>query len=167
MISKKINRVLNGQIQAEFYASYLYLAMSAYAERANLPGFAAWMRRQSEEENSHAMRLFDFVLDRDGRVSLGEIAEPPGEFGTPLEMFEKVLEHERKVTKKIDEAYHQAVSERDWATAVELEWFVSEQVEEEKTAGDIVARIAMAQNEPIGLLLIDQELGSSEQPGAD
>ena len=159
MVSKKINQVLNGQIQAEFYASYLYLSMSAYAEGANLPGFAAWMRRQSKEENSHAMRLFDFLLDRDGEVRLHAIGEPPGEFGTPLEMFEKVLEHERKVTKMIDEAYSQAVSEKDWATAVELQWFISEQVEEEKTAGDIVARLKMAQDEPALLLMVDQELG--------
>ena len=158
MLSQNMNEVLNLQIQDEFQASYLYLAISAYCEEQNLPGFAAWLRAQSEEERTHALRLFDFLLRREGHIELQEMGQPPSGFGSPLEMFEAVLEHEKKVTKRIDKAYSAALEERDNATAVELQWFITEQVEEEKTAGDAVAQLRMAGNDTVALLMVDREM---------
>ena len=162
MLSQNMNEVLNLQIQDEFQASYLYLAISAYCEEQNLPGFAAWLRAQSEEERTHALRLFDFLLRREGHIELREIGQPPSGFGSPLEMFEAVLEHEKKVTKRIDKAYKAALEERDNATAVELQWFITEQVEEEKTAGDIVAQLRMVENDTVALLMVDREMAGRE-----
>ena len=162
MLSQNMNDVLNLQIQDEFQASYLYLAISAYCEEQNLPGFAAWLRGQSEEERTHALRLFDFLLRREGHIELQEIGQPPSGFGSPLEMFEAVLEHEKKVTKRIDKAYRAALEERDNATAVELQWFITEQVEEEKTAGDVVAQLRMAGNDTVALLMVDREMATRE-----
>ena len=163
MLSKKITEVLNTQIQAEFSASYTYLAMAAHCESLYLPGFAKWMRRQSEEERAHAMRLFDFVLDRDGEIELRPIEAPPGSFGTPLEMFEKVLQQEQGVTAMIHQAYKKALDDNDHATEVELQWFITEQVEEEKTTGDIVARLRMVGDDTATLLMVDNELGAGEE----
>ncbi len=162
MLSENMNEVLNEQIQAEFQASYLYLAMSSYCEELNLPGFGGWLRTQSEEERVHALRLFDFLLSREGHVELREIDRPPSGFGSAQEMFEAVLEHEKKVTKRIDEAYRAALEERDNATAVELQWFITEQVEEEKTAGDIVAQLKMVGDNSVALLMVDREIAGSE-----
>ncbi len=162
MLSKNMNEILNQQIQAEFQASYLYLAMSSYCEELNLPGFAGWLRAQSEEERVHALRLLDFLLSREGHVGLRKIDGPPSGFGSPLEMFETVLEHEKEVTKRIDEAYRAALDERDNATAVELQWFITEQVEEEKTAGDIVAQLTMVGEDTVALLMVDREMASRE-----
>ncbi len=162
MLSQNMNEVLNRQIQDEFQASYLYLAISAYCEEQNLPGFATWLRAQSEEERTHALRLFDFLLRREGHIELREIGQPPSGFGSPLEMFEAVLEHEKKVTKRIDKAYKAALEERDNATAVELQWFITEQVEEEKTAGDIVAQLRMVENDTVALLMVDREMAGRE-----
>ena len=162
MLSQNMNEVLNRQIQDEFQASYLYLAMSSYCEEQNLPGFAGWLRAQSEEERAHALRLFDFLLRREGRIELREIGQPPSGFGSPLEMFEAVLEHEKEVTKRIDEAYRAALEERDNATAVELQWFITEQVEEEKTAGDVVAQLRMVEDDTVALLMVDREMPTRE-----
>ena len=162
MLSQNMNEVLNRQIQDEFQASYLYLAISAYCEEQNLPGFAAWLRAQSEEERTHALRLFDFLLRREGHIELQEIGQPPSGFGSPLDMFEAVLEHEKKVTKRIDKAYRAALEERDNATAVELQWFITEQVEEEKTAGDVVAQLRMVGNDTVALLMVDREMAGRE-----
>lgn len=159
MLSKDMNTVLNKQIQVEFQASYIYLAMSAYCDSLYLPGFAAWMRRQSEEERGHAMRLFDFVLARGGDVVLLAVDKPDSEFGSPLDMFETVLNHEKNVTKKIHDAYKKALKQTDHATEVELQWFITEQVEEEKTAGDILARLKMVGKDTATLLMLDNELG--------
>lgn len=161
MVSKKMSQILNEQIQTEFEASYLYLAMSAYCELQNLPGFSAWLRQQSEEERAHAMRLFDFLLNREGTVELRQIGKPSSKYGTPLKMFNTVLAHEQEVTKKIDQAYRAALEERDNATAVELQWFITEQVEEEKTAGDIVARLKMAGDDTVALLMVDREMAGT------
>ncbi len=162
MLSKNMNEVLNQQIQAEFQASYLYLAMSSYCEELNLPGFGGWLRTQSDEERAHALRLFDFLLSREGHIELREIDRPPSGFGSALEMFESVLEHEQEVTKGIDEAYGAALEERDNATAVELQWFITEQVEEEKTAGDIVAQLRMVGDDTVALLMVDREMATRE-----
>ncbi len=162
MLSKNMNEILNQQIQAEFQASYLYLAMSSYCEELNLPGFAGWLRAQSEEERVHALRLLDFLLSREGHIELRKIDGPPSGFGSALEMFETVLAHEKEVTKRIDEAYRAALDERDNATAVELQWFITEQVEEEKTAGDIVAQLTMVGEDTVALLMVDREMASRE-----
>lgn len=162
MLSENMNDVLNSQIQAELQAAYLYLAMSSHCEESNLPGFATWLRTQSEEERGHAMRLLDFVLSREGHVELLQIDQPPSEFGPPLKMFDAVLEHEKIVTRRIDKAYREALDEHDNATAVELQWFITEQVEEEKTAGDIVAQLRMVGNDTVALLMADRGMATRE-----
>ncbi len=162
MLSQKINKVLNQQIQSELYACHVYLAMSAYADSQNLPGFASWMRQQSEEERLHALRIFDYLRDREGKIEIGEIKRPPADFGSPLEMFQSALEHERKVTKEIHHAYDLASKEHDHATMVHLQWFISEQVEEERTASEITARLKMVGSDLPSLLFIDQELAARQ-----
>lgn len=160
MPSKRMQEAINEQIQNEFYASYFYLSMSAYCEGQNFPGFAHWMRLQGEEEMAHAMKLFDYLNDRGGRVVLQTIAKPPADFESLREMFQQALDHEREVTKLIHNLYKIAKEEDDYPTEVELQWFIKEQVEEEKTAAEIVDRLQMIKNETIGLLMLDQELGS-------
>ncbi|MEE8160819.1 MAG: ferritin [Acidobacteriota bacterium] len=160
MPSKKIEKAINDQIQNEFYASYLYLAMSAYCESINFPGFAHWMRQQNQEETEHAMKLFDYLHDRGGRVTLQEIKKPPANFRSALDMFQQALKHEQAVTKSIHALYGLAQRENDYPTAVELQWFVTEQVEEEKAAGDIVERLKMIGKDTTALYLMDRDLGS-------
>ena len=159
MLSKTIQDALNQQIKHEFYSSYLYLSMSAYFEASNLPGFARWMRIQSQEEHEHAMKFFDFVNDRGGSVELQALDQPPGEFQSPLDVFQQALEHERKVTGLINRLYELAVKEGDYATQVRMQWFVTEQVEEEKNAGQIVEQLKMTGGQPAALLLLDNVLG--------
>jgi len=160
MTSKKIEKAINDQIQNEFYASYLYLAMSAYCESINFSGFAHWMRHQSQEETEHAMRLFDYLNNRGGKVILQAIKKPPATFRSALDMFQQALKHEQSVTKSIHNLYSLAQRDKDYPTAVELQWFISEQVEEEKTAGDIVGRIKSIGRDATALYLMDQDLGS-------
>ena len=159
MLSKTIQEALNQQIKHEFYSSYLYLSMSAYFETANLPGCARWMRIQSQEEHEHAMKLFDFVNDRGGSVELQALDQPPGEFQSPLDVFQQALEHERQVTALIDRLYELAVKEGDYATQVHVQWFVTEQVEEEKNASQIVEQLKMTGGQPAALLMLDNVLG--------
>ncbi|HHJ53428.1 MAG TPA: ferritin, partial [Caldithrix abyssi] len=141
MISKTMEKAINQQINYELYSEYYYLAMAAYCESIDLAGFAAWMIAQAEEERQHAMRLFKFLIDRDGRVVLDKIDKPQTEYKSILDMFEHVLEHERFVTSKITELYELAVKENDYPAQVELQWFIQEQVEEEKTAKDIIQQL--------------------------
>ncbi|MFP4343296.1 MAG: ferritin [Anaerolineales bacterium] len=159
MLSGKLQTMLNEQIKNELYSGYLYLAMSAYCETENLPGFAHWMREQAKEEQEHAMRLFDFINDRGGQVVLHAIDQPPVEFGTPLELFQAVYEHEQKVTRLINELYAAAVEENDYASQVMLHWFIDEQVEEEKNAGDVVALLERVGDHVNGLVMADRALG--------
>ncbi len=154
-----VNRI-NAQIKHELYSAYLYLSMSAYCETLNLGGFANWMRKQSAEEVEHAMKFFAYVNDRGGRVVLHAIEQPPVDFGTPLEVFQAVLEHEQKVTALIHELYALAVAEKDYAAQVMLHWFIDEQVEEEKNATDIVAQLEMIGGHANGLLMLDHQLGA-------
>ncbi len=158
-LNRKIEEALNQQIQSEFYSSYVYLSMSGYSDSQNLPGFSAWMRAQSEEERGHAMRLFDYVQNRGGRVRLASIAEPKAEFESPRVMFEEALCHEQSVTRTIHDLYRLAQEEKDYATEVELQWFVQEQVEEEKTIQDILAQLAMIGDHPAALVMLDHRLG--------
>lgn len=156
MLSDQLETALNEQLNKEAYSSYLYLAMSAHFEQANLPGFARWMRLQAAEEQGHAMKFFDHILERGGIVRLGSIAEPPHVFGGPLDVFEQALEHERMISASIDALFPVA----DPATVSLLQWFATEQVEEEQTVGQIVESLCMAGTEGPALLLLDRELGA-------
>lgn len=159
MIKERILKALNDQINREFYASYLYLAMAAHFDLQSLDGFARWMFKQSEEEYGHAMRILNHVLERGGRVELQPIAAPPSEFGTPLDIFRQALEHEQRVTGYINDIYKMAVEEEDYATQSLMEWFVNEQVEEEDTIGRIVDRLELAGDNRAAILMLDAELG--------
>lgn len=160
MLSKSMLKALNEQINHELYSSYLYLSMSAHFQEANLPGFAHWMALQSKEEYEHAMKIFRYITERNGRVVLDAIDGPPTEFKKPLEVMKQVLEHEKKVSGLINRLYEMAVKEKDYPTQVMLQWFITEQVEEEKTAGDIIEQLKMVGDMPAGLIMLDRQLGS-------
>ena len=162
MLDQDMQNAINTQIRNEYYSSYLYLSMSAYCESRNFPGFASWLRRQSEEELVHAMKLFDYMADRGARVVLESIDQPPSEFGTLLEVFEEVLEHEREVTGMINSLYDLALSQNDHATSVVLHWFIEEQVEEEKSAEDAVEKLRLAADNGAALMILDADLGSRQ-----
>ena len=159
MLGPEIQDAMNEQIKSELYSAYQYLSMAAYCESANLPGFASWMRAQAREETDHAMKFYDFVLDRSGRVVLRGIEGPVVEFGSPLEVFEWALGHEQKVTAMINDLYGLAVRENDYASQAFLQWFVTEQVEEEKNTGDVVETLKMIGDKSEALFLLDRELG--------
>jgi len=158
MFTEALHTGFNAQIQKEFYSSYLYLAMAAHFEAVNLPGFAAWMKKQADEERSHAMKLWDYVYDRGGKVELLAIEQPPSVFGKPLQMFQQVLEHEQKVTASINALYALAGSEGDAAAQIYLQWFVTEQVEEEKTVTDLIAQLKMSGDQAFGVLFMDKHV---------
>ena len=163
VLSKTMLNAINEQIQKEYYSSYLYLAMSSYCEANNLPGSAKWMRIQSQEELSHAMKLFDYVFDRGGHVTLEAIAQPPAEYKSALEVFKQVLEHERIVTASIHKLYALSVKEDDYASQIVLQWFVSEQVEEEKNATVIVEQLKVVGDSKTSLMLLDRHLAKRGQ----
>jgi ferritin len=165
MISQGVQDAVNEQINHEFFSAYIYLSMSAYFENANLPGFANWMKVQATEEVTHGMKLFDFINDRGGRVLLKPIAGPPTEFTSPQDVFEQALKHEQAVTKMIHKLYETANEAHDFATQVALQWFIAEQVEEEKSADLIVEQLKMIGSDRPALLILDRELGA-RQPGA-
>ena len=160
MLNPAIEQALNDQIQKEFHSAYIYLGMSAYFEAENLPGAAHWMRHQAEEEQEHAMKIFDFINDRGGRVALQAIGEPPAGYGSPLAVFEAAYAHEQKVTRSIHDLYALAVKENDYPTQVMLQWFIDEQVEEEKNASAIVAQLHMVGDSPAALFMIDRQLAA-------
>jgi ferritin len=164
MLSKKLQDAMNEQIKNELYSAYLYLSMSAYCEAANLPGFAHWMRMQAQEEEAHAMKFYDFIYERGGRVVLQAIDQPPFEFPSPLAVFEQTLEHEQKVTGMINDLYALAVEEKDYASQIFLQWFVTEQVEEEASATQILETLKMIGDKGHALIMLDRQLGSR---GAD
>ncbi|MBM4424819.1 MAG: ferritin [Chloroflexi bacterium] len=167
MIGKSVQDAINNQINMEFLSSYIYLSMSAHFEHENLPGFARWMHAQGEEERLHAMKLFNFINDRGGRVALQAIAQPPVEFGSPLEVFQKALEHEQKVSASINALYGLAAKEGDYAAQVMLQWFINEQVEEEKTATAIVEQLKRIGNDGPALLILDREMGARKAGGEE
>jgi ferritin len=158
MISKKMQGALNEQIRHEINSAYLYLSMSMYAVSMNLPGFASWLRVQWQEELAHAMKLAEIVQDRGGRVTLEALDKPPGEFKSPLDVFQQVLSHERKVTALINKLFENAVKENDYATQVEVQWFIKEQVEEEKNAGAILDQLRLAGESGPSLMMVDRAL---------
>jgi ferritin len=160
MLSKTVQDAINQQIKHEFYSSFLYLSMSAYFESVNLPGFAHWMRVQSQEEHEHAMKFFDFVNDRGGSVELQAIDQPPGEFQSPLDVFQQALDHERQVSSLIHQLYKLALKENDYPTQAHLQWFITEQVEEEKNASQIAEQLKMTGGQSAALLMLDRELAA-------
>ncbi len=159
MISEKMQGALNGQLNAEAYSSYLYLSMAAYFQHINLGGFANWMRVQAQEELMHVMKYYDFIDGRGGRVVLKPVEGPPTEWESPLAAFEAAYEHEQKVTGLINELVELALEGRDHATNIFLQWFVTEQVEEEDSANEVVQRIKLMGDATGGLFMLDQELG--------
>jgi len=164
MISKEMEQAFNEQLNKELYSAYLYLAMSAYCAAEGFPGFSHWMRLQYEEEMMHAMKLYDYILERDGSVQLQQIDQPPREFGSPVEVFEKTLAHEQFITQSINDLIALAVDERDFASQAFLQWFVTEQVEEEANVKDILAPLRMIGKEGGGLMMIDQKLARRAAP---
>ncbi|MFO0904689.1 MAG: ferritin [Pirellulales bacterium] len=160
MLSAVVQEALNDQINTELYSSYNYLAMSAYCERVNFRGCAQWLRVQSQEEYQHAMKLYDFLLARNGRVVLREVRAPRTDYDSIPEVFSEALLQEQDVSRRIDSLYELAFKERAFAALVELQWFISEQVEEERTARDIVAKLDLVKADPSALLDLDRELGS-------
>ncbi len=150
----------NRHINAEFYSSYLYLSMSTYCESVDLPGFAHWMRIQSQEEYTHATKLIDYVEDRDARVTLLPIEQPPIEFDSVEDVMRQTLAHEQHVTSLINELYEAATGAGDYATQIMLQWFITEQIEEEKTARDVIAALEMVSGRSDALLLLDRDMGA-------
>lgn len=166
MLSQAMQSAVNDQINNELYSSYSYLAMSAYLENEQFRGCAKWMKMQSGEEYAHAMRLYNFLIDRQCRVVLKPISEPQGEFESVVQVFERALAQEQTVTSQINGLWELAFNEKQFAALVELEWFIQEQVEEEKTAREIVHKFQMVRTDPAALLDLDRELGA-RQPEAD
>lgn len=162
MLSKAVKDAINEQIKNEIYSAYLYLSMSAHCQAINLPGFAHWMRLQTQEEISHAMKLFDYLNDRRARVVLQAIDQPPAEFKSPLDIFQQALEHEQKVTGMVHRLYELAVKENDYATQVEVQSLIKEQVEEEKSASDVVEKLKLIGDDGTGLLMLDRQLGARQ-----
>ncbi len=159
MISKKLEHAINEQINAELFSSYLYLSMAAYFSSVSLPGFASWMKIQAEEELSHAMKFFDYINERGGKVTLKDIEASQWQWNTPLEVFEHVYSHEQKVTGLINNLVDTALQEKDHATNNFLQWYVAEQVEEEASADEIVNKIKLMGDQGNALFMLDQELG--------
>lgn len=164
MFNEKIQDAMNEQIKNELYSAYLYLSMAAYCESINLPGFAHWMRMQEEEERMHAMKFYDFIHERGGRVILQAIDQPTAEFESPQDVFNKTLEHEQKVTAWINNLYALAVEEKDYASQIFLQWFITEQVEEEDNASQIIETLKMIGDSHRGLLMLDRELAQRAAP---
>ena len=159
MINKNLEKAINDQINAELFSAYLYLSMSAYFESVNLSGFANWMRIQAQEEQSHAMKFFDYLNERGGRVILTDIEASQSEWKSPIDVFKHVYSHEQKVTGLINDLVDMAIKENDHASNNFLQWYVAEQVEEEANASAIVNKLELMGDTGNALFMMDQELG--------
>jgi len=159
-MNAKVFAAINDQINSEFQSSYTYLAMASFCDRQKFYGASKWLRLQSEEERQHGLKLFDFVLARDGVVELKAIAQPSASFESLAAVFEQALAHEQAVTGQINGLYELCFAEKAFAEMTELHWFLTEQVEEEKTAREIVAKFRMVKGDPAAILDMDRELGS-------
>lgn len=159
MISNAMQKAINEQINKELYSSYLYLSMAAYFENRNLPGFAKWMHTQADEEREHGMKFFQYLLDRGGKVELKAIAAPEIDWKTNLDVFKQVQEHEAAVTASIYALYELALTEKDYPSQAMLQWFITEQVEEEKNAADIVQQLELIDARGTAVLMLDHQLG--------
>ena len=165
MLSKAMQDAINEQIKNELYSAYLYLAMSNYYEEKNLGGFANWLKVQFQEEQGHALKFMEYIQERGGQVVLKAIDQPPSSFGTNMEVFQQVLEHEKKVTGWIYKLYELALKENDYPTQLMLQWFINEQVEEEKNASDIIASLGMIEAHETAVLMLDHDLGHRKAGG--
>lgn len=159
MLTERMENALNAQINAEMYSSYMYLAMAAYFEDKSLPGCAAWMKAQAQEELFHAMKFFDYVHERGGRVELQAIQTPPNEWTSVVAVFEDTLAHEQKVTALINDLVDLALELKDHATNNFLQWFVAEQVEEEESVKAVADKLKLMGEAAGGMFMIDRELG--------
>ena len=159
MLSEKMEKALNEQLNAEMYSAYLYLSMSAHSEGISLNGFSNWMMVQAQEEMEHAMKFYNFIQERGGTIALKSIDGPPTSWNSPLALFEAVLEHEQKVTGLINDLVDLAIAEKDHASNIFLQWFVTEQVEEEDNASEAINQIKMVKEDKSGLFMLDRELG--------
>ena len=162
MISKKMEEALNKQINAEFYSSYLYLSMAADFAAKNLEGFAHWMNVQAQEEWGHGMKIYSYINGQQGKVKLEKIEGPPTEWASPLEVFEAAYKHEQEVTSLINNLVSLATEENDHATSIFLQWFVTEQVEEEGSAAAVVEKLRMVGDKPQGLFMLDRALAQRQ-----
>lgn len=169
MLDEEMVSAINKQLNAELYSGYLYLSMAAYFESTDLSGFANWMRVQAQEELSHAMKFYDYLVQRGARVILTEIETPPTEWDSTIAVFEHVYEHEQMVTGLINKLVDLAISISDHATNNFLQWYVAEQVEEEESASGALQKVKLAGEDNSGILMLDQELGSRvfHPPAAD
>jgi ferritin len=158
MIGKPMQDAMNEQINKELFSSFLYLSMAAYFEDKNLAGFANWMRIQADEEHEHAMKFYDFILERGGRVTLKAIDAPKTDWGSNLEVAEEVAAHEKKVTASINDLYELALKEKDYPAQIMLQWFITEQVEEEKNADELVANLKLIEERGTAVFVLDHQL---------
>ncbi|MBZ0202161.1 MAG: ferritin [Ignavibacteria bacterium] len=157
MLSKKLAQELNNQMNNEFFSEYEYLSMAAYFHAENLDGIANYFHVQAQEEHFHAMKIFHFILDKGGKVELQQIAKPDVMFKSNIEVFEKALAHEQRVTKSINDLMDEAIKNNDHAVNSFLKWYVDEQVEEESSASKALGKMQIIGGKGEGLLFIDQE----------
>ncbi|OFW78732.1 MAG: ferritin [Actinobacteria bacterium RBG_19FT_COMBO_70_19] len=167
MLNQELEAALNEQLGGELYSSHLYLSMSAYCESVNMPGAAHWFRMQADEERTHALKFFDHIVDRGGRVTLGVIEAPPTGFASLLDAFEQALQAERNVSAAIDRLASMAVAQGDHAAGAFLQWFVTEQVEEEKQADEVVQTLRAVGDDPTTLFILDRELAQRQPEAAE
>ena len=167
MLSERLVDAFDDQIELELYSAHAYLSVAAYFEDLNLPGFVNWSKIQFQEEIAHAMKLFDFVHDRGNRVTLHSIGRPPADFESPIDAMQQSLQHERRVTEAIHALYEAAVEENDRAAQVLLQWFIEEQVEEEKMVEEIVDHLRIVGGDGTGLIVIDARLGERSPEEGD
>jgi len=158
MISNAMAQRLNGQINKEFYSAYFYMSMSAYSESVNLKGTAAWFMAKYDEEMAHAMKIYRYLHDQGARVELKAVDKPPTDYAGVLDMFEKTLVHEQEVTASFGDLVEATLAEKDHATGIFLQWFVTEQIEEEATVSNIIGRVKLVGERGEGLFMIDNEL---------
>ncbi|MBN2579958.1 MAG: ferritin [Pirellulales bacterium] len=166
MLNPKIQEAFNKQINAELFSEYLYLSMAAYFEAEGFKGMAQWMRMQADEERMHALKFYDYIYDRNGRVTLTQIEAPKTQWNSPLDAFEDAYKHEQKVSGLINELSNLALSEKDHMAHQFLEWFAGEQVEEESAALTIVDQLKLVGDHGMALYMIDQQLGQRQPPAA-
>ncbi|HMA95318.1 MAG TPA: ferritin [Polyangiaceae bacterium] len=164
MMHQKVLDALNHQINLEQYSAQLYLAMSAHCETKSFRGFAHWLREQAKEETAHAMKLVTFVLDRGGKLELKAIQPPPTDFGTITQVFEKILDHEKSITASINALFELSRQERDYASEITLQWYVTEQVEEEANIGQIVDHLRAVGEQGGGIWYLDSKMGKRGCP---
>jgi len=160
MLSDKMIDALNEHMNKEMYSAYLYMSMSAYSDSIGLKGFARWFMVQYHEEMFHAMKFFEYIQSQGGTIKLHRIDEPPAEWDSPLDLFEKTLAHEQMVTQRINDLMDRAIEEKDHATRIFLQWYVTEQVEEEENDNEIIDQLKLIKDHPQGLLMLDRELGA-------